>query len=503
MARAVGIVYANVRLLSWATEGERVAARVKVLRFQGWPMRLKLARFHAMAAHRERRGREARQARDDLERQLAALRAQLAASTERLELLSRIGHELSEASGDIDNVLALATRWLGEIVGEGCAVRLISDDGAWLEPTETFFYPDPEKREMAGQLLATLRQRVGEGIAGGVARSGMPVLVPEITTDRVLAMTVASFRPLVGGLGVASALAIPLRCRQRTVGVVSLLRSTPGRPYTIDDQRFVQDVADRAGLAIDNAALVGRLERRVAARTAALELANHELEAFSYSVSHDLRAPLRAISGFSQILLTDHASQLDRGGAHCLERVVTAAQRMAALIDDLLNLAQVTRTQLTSAPVDLSAIAEHVAAELRRREPARTTPFHIAPQVIARGDARMLTIVLENLLGNAWKFTAKHAAAQIWFGARQLGGESVFFVRDTGAGFDMKYVDKLFGPFQRLHRADEYDGVGVGLATVHRIISRHGGRIWAEGAVDLGAALFFTLGDPRGVAVHR
>jgi len=476
-----------------------VATRVKVLRFLEWSERLKRT---AAAARIGRRDRKILEAKADLERRVTDLTAALAASTARLEQLSRIGHELVGASGDIEVVLELATRRLGETVGEGCAIRLISDDGAWLEATDVFFYPDPGKREMAGRLLATIRQRVGDGIAGRVAASGTPLLIPELTTDRALELTTPLFRPLVDGLGVASALAIPLRSRQRTVGVVSLLRSTPGRPYSVEDQHFAQDVADRAGLAIDNAALVGTLERRVAARTAALELANPELEAFSYSVSHDLRAPLRAISGFSQILVTDHAEQLDAQGTHYLQRVVTATQRMAALIDDLLSLAQITRTQLRWTPINLSAIAAHVASELRRREPARTTEIHIVPDVTARADARMMTIVLENLLGNAWKFTAKHRAAEIWFSAEQRNGETVYLLRDTGAGFDMKYGDKLFGAFQRLHGNGEYDGVGVGLATVHRIITRHGGRIWAEAAVDLGATFFFTLGNPKEVAMH-
>jgi signal transduction histidine kinase len=463
------------------------------------------ASFNAMAARLQRHDLELRQSRDELELRVGERTAELVASTGRLEILSSIGHELAAVSGDVDVVLDLATRRIGETVGEGCAIRLISEDGGWLEPTEIFFYPDPTKREQAGTLLATTRQRVGEGIAGRVAASGTALLVPELTTERMLAVTTTALRPLLTELGAASALAIPLRSRQRTIGVVSLLRSTAGHPYTLDDQRFAQDVADRAGLAIDNAVLVSTLERRVLARTAALELANHELEAFSYSVSHDLRAPLRAIDGFSQILLAEHAGQLDREGLHSLERVRTATQRMSALIDDLLSLAQITRTQLRWMPIDLSAIADHIATELRRREPGRTTRVHIAPDVMIRGDARMLTIALENLLGNAWKFTAKHGAAEIWFGAEQRDGREVFFVRDSGAGFDMKYIDKLFGAFQRLHNANDYEGVGIGLATVQRIISRHGGQIWAKAAVDAGATFFFTLGtlgDAAEVASH-
>jgi signal transduction histidine kinase len=169
---------------------------------------------------------------------------------------------------------------------------------------------------------------------------------------------------------------------------------------------------------------------------------------------------------------------------------------MAALIEDLLNLARITRGHLRWAAVDLSAIAGQIIAELRGRDPARTTVVHIAPGLTVRGDDRLLTIALENLLGNAWKFTAKHPAAEIWFDQRMSEGRAVFCVRDTGAGFDMNHAHKLFAPFQRLHTADDYEGVGVGLATVQRIVSRHGGTIWVDAEIGRGAAFFFTLGEP-------
>jgi light-regulated signal transduction histidine kinase (bacteriophytochrome) len=315
------------------------------------------------------------------------------------------------------------------------------------------------------------------------------------TPERATELSPA-FRPLIERLGPSSLLTLPLRSRERTIGVVNLLRDTPDQPYTSDDQRFAQEVADRAGLAIDNAVLVATLERRVAARTAALEGANHELEAFSYSVSHDLRAPLRSIDGFSHALVTEYGDKLDAEGQRYLERIRAATRRMAGLIDDLLNLARITRAELRWTSVDLSALAGQVAAELHRHDPERTTPIHIAAGVASRGDARLLTIVLENLLGNAWKFTGKHAAAEIWFDEQRRDGRTVYCVRDSGAGFDMKYADKLFAPFHRLHGATEYDGVGVGLATVQRIIARHGGQIWAEAEVDRGATFFFTLGVP-------
>jgi len=468
------------------------------------------ASFNAMAARIERDDAALRRSRQELEHRVeertsalmqashieAKARRSLEATTARLEILSRTGHELAAASDDIAAVIELATLRLGETIGEGCVIRLISDDGGWLESSELFYYPDPERRALASKLIAGVRQRVGDGIAGVVAATGTALLVPEYSSGSLLEMSTSAFRPLLKALGVVSVLAIPLRSRERTVGVVSLLRSAPSRPYTVDDQRFAQDVADRAGLAIDNAVLVATLERRVAARTAALETANRELEAFSYSVSHDLRAPLRAIDGFSDILLSEHAAQLDDAGRRHLQRIRGATQRMATLIDDLLNLAQITRVQLRWAPIDLSAVAGQVIAELRRRDPDRATAVHIAPGLASHGDLRLVTLALENLLGNAWKFTAKRPAAEIWFDVEQRAEGRVFFVRDTGAGFDMKYADKLFLPFHRLHTTDQFDGVGVGLATVHRIITHHGGRIWAEATVDGGATFLFLFGDP-------
>src|SRR5437870_2118046 len=250
-----------------------------------------------------------------------------------------------------------------------------------------------------------------------------------------------------------------------------------------------------------------QLEQRVADRThelqerneslrrnaAELLAANQELDAFAYSVSHDLRAPLRSIDGFSQILLEDYATQLDEAGQDSLRRVRGGTQRMGTLIDDLLKLARVTRTEIRAEAVDLSDMARDIAAELQRATPERQVEFAIAPQLKARGDPRLLRVVLDNLLRNSWKYTAKQARPRIEFGSVEENGGRAFMVRDNGAGFDMKYADKLFGVFQRLHSAAEFEGTGIGLATVRRIINRHGGRIWAEGAVDQGATFYFTL----------
>lgn len=224
-----------------------------------------------------------------------------------------------------------------------------------------------------------------------------------------------------------------------------------------------------------------------------LEAANQELEAFSYSVSHDLRSPLRSIDGFSQALLEDYGDLIPPEGHRFLEHVRSSTHRMAELIDDLLKLSQVTRAQLKFMNVDLTKLAENILSELQRTHPERSVECNVAPNLAARGDPRLLQVVLENLLNNAWKYTSKQEQAEIEFGSKQENDQTIFFLRDNGAGFDMAYASKLFGPFQRLHTITEFPGTGIGLATVQRILHQHGGRIWAEAVVNEGATFFFTL----------
>ncbi|MCK5558332.1 MAG: GHKL domain-containing protein, partial [Candidatus Hydrogenedentes bacterium] len=252
--------------------------------------------------------------------------------------------------------------------------------------------------------------------------------------------------------------------------------------------------------AIDNAGLLEELRRhtialedRVAERTSVLRAVNRELEAFSYSVSHDLRAPLRSIDGFSQALIEDCAEQFDETGRDYLHRVRAASRRMGLLIDDLLRLSRFTSRELVRETVDLSSIAEDVIGDLRERSPGREVEVVIEPGIEARADPNLLRIALENLLENAWNFTSKRERALIEFGASQSDGEEVFFIKDNGEGFNMEYAGKLFGAFQRLHAPSEYEGTGIGLATVQRIVHRHGGRIWADAEIHKGATFFFTL----------
>jgi PAS domain S-box-containing protein len=235
------------------------------------------------------------------------------------------------------------------------------------------------------------------------------------------------------------------------------------------------------------------LEKRVAERTAQLSSANRELEAFCYSVSHDLRAPLRSIDGFSKALLEDCFDKLDDEGRDYLRRVRAASQRMGELIDDLLTLSRVSRGEMRRSQVNLSALARLISELLRKQQPDREVEWRIAPEIVVEGDGNLLKIVLENLLGNAWKYTSRHPSAIIEFAVDEVDGQRVYRVSDNGAGFDPAYGDKLFQPFQRLHRSDEFEGHGVGLATVQRIVQRHGGCVWAEGAVEKGATIRFTL----------
>jgi signal transduction histidine kinase len=235
------------------------------------------------------------------------------------------------------------------------------------------------------------------------------------------------------------------------------------------------------------------LEQRVDERTRQLLAANRELEAFSYSVSHDLRGPLEIINGFSHILLVEHGSKLDPAAHDYVQQINLATQRMAELIDDLLNLSRVSTTGMHHEKVDLAAIAKSIADQLCRREPSRKVEFLIHHCDIVEGDSRLLRIVMENLLRNAWKYSSNRELSRIEVGCEPRVGRTAYYVRDNGAGFDPALADRLFKPFQRLHAMSEFPGTGIGLATVQRIIARHGGEVWAEGAVGKGATFYFTL----------
>jgi light-regulated signal transduction histidine kinase (bacteriophytochrome) len=316
-------------------------------------------------------------------------------------------------------------------------------------------------------------------------------------------------------------LIVPLLQGENLWGLLCIHQCAAPRQWQETEVEFVTQIASHLGVALHHAELMAKLQAEIIERQQAeqraqdlnkglqqaiieLKAVNKELETFSYSVSHDLRAPLRSIDGFSQALIEDCQEQLDESGHDHLRRIRTATQKMGQLIDDLLTLSRVIRSDMHREAVDLSRLASHTCTVLQQSHPERQVEFVIQPGLITQGDTRLLQVVLENLLNNAWKFTAKRPQAKIEFAL--LSSEKIenistytYFVRDDGVGFDMAYIDKLFSPFQRLHSMTEFPGNGIGLATVQRIVHRHGGQLWAEGTLGQGATFYFTLSTAEAV----
>jgi signal transduction histidine kinase len=311
----------------------------------------------------------------------------------------------------------------------------------------------------------------------------------------------------------SSEVALPLISRGECIGALTF-QSIAGAAFTLEDIAVLQSMSDLLANAINNARLYDKLQRelvvrkqaeaevrtlnaelelRVEERTAELKAANRELEAFSYSVSHDLRAPLRAMDGFSRILARQYENLLDDDGRHLLQRVRQNAEQMAELIDDMLRLSRITRADLRITRVDLTSMAREILESMHTAEPDRNVEIKVTSGLRVNADERLLRVALENLIGNAWKFTSKTDKACIEIGVDVVGNEPIFFVKDNGVGFSMEYANKLFGPFQRLHTVEEFPGTGIGLAIVQRIFNRHGGRIWAESKPGEGASFYFTL----------
>lgn len=284
---------------------------------------------------------------------------------------------------------------------------------------------------------------------------------------------------------------VPIRTRA-PIGAIGNYWANRRQP-TFEEVRLLQALADSTSVAMENVQVYGELEQRVIERTKQLEFVNKELESFSYSVSHDLRAPLRHISGFGQILLQSHSDQLNDKGKEYLEHICDASKNMTQMVEDLLKLSRVSRNEMKFDNVDLSEMSHKIVEQLKARDEGRNVIVDIEEGVFAKGDKHLLQIALTNLFENAWKYSSKKECSRITFDVEEKEGEIVYCVRDNGAGFDMAYAGKLFGAFQRLHTPKEFEGTGVGLATVERVIHRHGGRIRAEAEVDKGATFYFTL----------
>jgi signal transduction histidine kinase len=342
----------------------------------------------------------------------------------------------------------------------------------------------------------------GRGPTGIAARERRHVFTTDIATDERM----APWRDAALAREYRSSAGFPLVVEDRCVAVLTAYSSEPGF-FDEEEVKLFDGLAADLSFALEAMQLDERrravedqlrrlseeLEHRVQDRTHELRAANAELEAFSYSVSHDLRAPLRAIDGFSQVVLSRYADRLDADGRHALERVRAGSQRMGVLIDSMLELSRLGRRPLEFRDVDLSALAAQVVEELRAGEPERDVEVLIEPHVSVVGDQELLRVALQNLLGNAFKFTSQQPHARVQFGRTEHAGQAAIFVRDNGVGFDMNDADKLFRPFERLHSESEFSGTGIGLATVQRIVARHRGRVSAQGAIGDGATFYLTL----------
>ena len=428
--------------------------------------------------------------------QLEESRAAERASAARLRILASSTRWFASLTSDVQLLVGAIARTLAEELDAATTVQLVSMDTGDLE-VRAVHDTDGEVAALLEQLWRRAPLKPNEGIGGRVITTRQPVLVADLATSPMLDVMHPAHREVVLEFSPVSLLAVPLITHGRVVGVLNLRRVRRTKRFTLDDQQLAQDLADRAALAIENASLLGDLEARVAARTRELELANREMEAFSYSVAHDLRAPLRAMGHFAVAILEDYGDRLDDVGRDYLSRIQRGGEQMQSIIDALLSLARLTKKDLARERVDLGSIANDVVSSLVSGQPERTVDVQIASGMTALADAMLVRALYENLIGNAWKFTRHRSPAKIEIGVEEQAGERVFFVRDNGAGFDQSFVDKLFAPFQRLHAATEFEGSGIGLATAHKIVTRHGGRIWAEGATGEGAILRFTLPAAR------
>ena len=426
-------------------------------------------------------------------------------SEERLRYLAQAS-KLLTYSLDVEATLQRAAEMMVPFLADWCALDLPDNNGLLRQVAVA--HSNPAKLEAAKEMRRHYSPdpKALQGAAKVVA-TGQRALFPDISDELLVASAKdEEHLRLIREVGMKSALIVPLTARGQTLGALTLVWAESGRRYSAADLAFAEELAGRAAVALENAELFQAsraaeaelktlnldLEQRVRDRTAKLGTLNAELEAFNYSVSHDLRAPLRGVTGFSQALLEDYGASFDDTARHYLARIQAAAQRMGDLIDDLLDLSRLARADLKHLDLNLSELALEVVEDLRHHHKNRNVAVTLQYELHDTGDPRLLKVVLENLFGNAWKFTLHRSDAAIAFGRTD---EGAYFVRDNGVGFDMRYADKLFSPFQRLHSAGEFEGSGIGLTTVQRIVHRHGGTLWAESQVDQGATFYFTLPD--------
>ncbi len=458
---------------------------------------------------------EIKELNEDLDRRIAERTAELehALANEKIALsqaslnqqklifLSKVSEILS-SSLDYNKTLSDLAKFITPTIADWCIIHEVRDDGH-VKPI-IISHIDPEKVRFGYELSEKFPYdpAVHKGLYK-VLRTRKPELIPVVPAMLLKTLSRSNEQyKIIQDLGIKSVISIPLIVRNKEYGMMTLLLEGEERIFDEHDLVMTKEIGRRATLAIENGRLYNeaqdlnkKLEQRVSARTAELETINKELESFSYSVSHDLRAPLRSIDGFSNLILKKYSPLLDDEGKDYLQRVMHSTQQMGQLIDDLLKLARLNRVEINLEQTNLSEIATSIAEEFISAQPQRKVHINIEPGIIIRVDKNLIRVALHNLFENAFKYTRNNEVTEIHFGKIVENGKNICFIRDNGVGFDMKYGDKLFGAFQRLHSTKEFEGTGIGLATVQRIIHRHKGRIRAEGEVGKGAAFFFTLPD--------
>lgn len=391
-------------------------------------------------------------------------------ASRRADHLIDVVQQLSLAR-DVDTVRTIVRRAARELTGADGATFVLRENGLC-------FYAD---EDAIGPLWKGRRFPMESCISGWSMLHREQVVIEDIYADPRIPHD--AYRPTF----VKSLAVVPIRT-QAPIGAIGNYWAKPYRATT-QDLRVLQALADSTSIALENVQIYSDLERRVAERTEELQFANAELDAFAARVSHDLRAPIRAIDGFSSALLEDFGSSLDPKARAYMERVHSSSKRMSQLVDHLLQLARVGRGEFRVERVELAHVAREIVEDLRQRDPDRNVEIEIQHELVAEADPGFVRIVLENLISNAWKYTQHNAAARIAF----IAVDGAFVVRDNGVGFDPAKAGQLFQPFSRLHSQREFAGTGIGLATVRRIVERHGGRVWAESVVDCGASFYFTL----------
>ena len=401
-------------------------------------------------------------------------------------------------------VLANLARLAVPRIADWCAVDILEEDGSLHRLAVE--HVDAKKVAMAFEMQARYPSRPEEG--GGVykvIKTGEPEFYPEVPEELLIAAAQdEEHLRLIREMAIRSAIVVPLKIHEKVQGVLTMVYAESGKLYGESDLRFAEEIARRAALAIENSRLYSEtqvlnkeLERRVMERTADLQTVNKELETFSYSVSHDLRAPLRHIDGFADMLMKHAQGTLDAAATRYVKTISDSAKEMGILIDELLVFSRMGRVEVRSTNVNLEALVRETIKNLNTETVSRTIDWNIESLPEVEADPSMLRLVLQNLIANSIKYTRQRNPAYIHIGSRQGTDETVFYIRDNGVGFDMQYSGKLFGVFQRLHAAAEFEGTGIGLANVRRIIERHGGKTWAEGEIEKGATFYFSLPHHR------